>query len=190
MVERWGADLTRNSFANGERVIRAKDRAAARKLMLVIDHYIPQPDQDAGSRSIVGIIDSLVDAGWLVKFWPHSRGYDETYTPLLEQRGIEVLDSRSPGDLTSWMRKYGEELDHVLVVRPDVAAYAIPCLLGNTDAVRSFTASICTSLAYVVRPSWTEVGMARSRRIEWSGSNATSGATSTSSSIRRKKRPP
>ena len=138
MVERWGADLTRNNFANGERVIRAKDRAAARKLMLVIDHYIPQPDQDAGSRSIVGIIDSLVDAGWLVKFWPHSRGYDETYTPLLEQRGIEVLDSRSPGDLTSWMRKYGEELDHVLVVRPDVAAYAIPCLLGNTDAVRSF----------------------------------------------------
>jgi O-antigen biosynthesis protein len=138
MAQRWGTDLARDNFANGERVIRARDRAAARKLILVIDHYVPQPDQDAGSRSAMGIIDSLLDAGWVVKFWPHSRGYDEKYTPLLEQRGIEVLDSRAAGDLSGWTRQYGEELDHVLAIRPDVAAYAIPSLLGTTSAVLSY----------------------------------------------------
>jgi GT2 family glycosyltransferase/glycosyltransferase involved in cell wall biosynthesis len=138
MVERWGTDLARDNFANGERVIRARDRAAARKLILVVDHYVPQPDQDAGSRSAMGIIDSLLDAGWVVKFWPHSRGYDEKYTPLLEQRGIEVLDSRAVGDLPGWMRLHGEELDHVLAIRPDVAAYAIPSLLGTTSAFLSY----------------------------------------------------
>jgi GT2 family glycosyltransferase/glycosyltransferase involved in cell wall biosynthesis len=138
MVERWGADLARDNFASGERVIRAKDRAATRKLILVIDHYVPQPDQDAGSRSAMGIIDSLVDAGWVVKFWPHSRGYDEYYTPLLEKRGIEVLDNRAVGDLTAWMKKNGEELDHVLAIRPDVAACAIPSLLESTGAFLSF----------------------------------------------------
>ncbi|MDB5582203.1 MAG: hypothetical protein JWR80_7379 [Bradyrhizobium sp.] len=138
MAEKWGADLARDNFASGERVIRAKDRAATRKLILVIDHYVLQPDQDAGSRSTMGIIDSLVDAGWVVKFWPHSRAYDEQYTPLLERRGIEVLDCRVIGDLTSWMRQHGEELDHVLAIRPDVAAYALPSLLGTTNAVLSY----------------------------------------------------
>ncbi|UFS73440.1 glycosyltransferase [Tardiphaga sp. 37S4] len=138
MMERWGADLASNNFANGERVIRARDRAAARKLILVIDHYVPQPDQDAGSRSAMGIIDSLVDAGWVIKFWPHGRGYDDKYTPLLEQRGIEVLDNRAAGDLPTWMKQHGEELDHVLAIRPDVAAYAIPSLLGTTNATLSF----------------------------------------------------
>lgn len=138
MVKRWGPILERENLPNAHRVIRAKDRAVARTFILVLDHYVPQPDRDAGSRSVMGIIDSLVDAGWLVKFWPHNRGYDEKYTPLLEQRGIEVLDNRAAGDFSSWMQQNGDELDHVLVIRPEVAAYAIPSLLGTTDAVLSF----------------------------------------------------
>lgn len=138
MVKRWGAVLKRENYLNAERVIRAKDRASTRKFILVLDHYVPQPDRDAGSRSVMGIIDSLLGAGWLVKFWPHNRYYDEKYTPLLEQRGIEVLDNRSSGDFLSWMQQNGNELDHVLVIRPDVATYAIPGLLGTTSAVLSF----------------------------------------------------
>lgn len=139
MARRWAADLARDNYPNGQNVIRARDRASARKLVLVIDHYVPQPDQDAGSRSAMGIIDSLLDAGWVVKFWPDNRLYDGNYTALLEDKGIEVLDSRiGATNLGDWLKLHGEALDHVLVIRPDVAAHAIPCLLDTTDASLSF----------------------------------------------------
>jgi GT2 family glycosyltransferase/SAM-dependent methyltransferase/glycosyltransferase involved in cell wall biosynthesis len=138
MVERWGSTLARENYANGEHVLRARDRARTRKVILVIDHYVPEPDRDAGSRSTMGILDSLVDAGWVVKFWPHNRAYGPVYTTALERRGIEVLDHRWPGDFGTWLRENGSELDHLLVIRPDIAADMLPSMFRNTDAVLSF----------------------------------------------------
>lgn len=138
MAERWGATLARENYPNGQHVMRARDRARTRKVILVIDHYTLEPDRDAGSRSVMGIIDSLLDAGWVVKFWPLNRLYSLVYTTALERRGIEVLDQRWPGDLGAWMRENGGELDHLLVIRPDVAAEVLPHLMRNTNAVLSF----------------------------------------------------
>ncbi len=137
MAERWGATLARENYPSGQHVLRARDRARTRKVILVIDHYAPEPDRDAGSRSAMGIIDSLLAAGWVVKFWPENRLYSPVYTTALERRGIEVLDQRWPGDLDAWMRENGGELDHLLVIRPDVAVKALPHLMRNTDAVLS-----------------------------------------------------
>ncbi len=137
MAERWGATLARENYPNGQHVLRARDRARTRKVILVIDHYTPEPDRDAGSRSAMGIMDSLLDAGWVVKFWPENRLYSPVYTTALERRGIEVVDQRWPGDLDAWMRENGGELDHLLVIRPDVAVKALPHLMRNTDAVLS-----------------------------------------------------
>jgi GT2 family glycosyltransferase/glycosyltransferase involved in cell wall biosynthesis/SAM-dependent methyltransferase len=137
MMERWGGVLARENYPSGQHVLRARDRARTRRVILVIDHYVPEPDRDAGSRSAMGIIDSLIDAGWVVKFWPQNRLYSPVYTSALERRGIEVLDHRWPGDLGAWMRESGGELDHLLVIRPDVAAEMLPHLLRNTDAVLS-----------------------------------------------------
>jgi len=137
MAERWGTTLARENYPSGQHVLRARDRARTRKVVLVIDHYTPEPDRDAGSRSAMGIIDSLIDAGWVVKFWPYNRLYSPVYTVALERRGIEVLDQRWPGDLGAWMRENGGELDHLLVIRPDVAAEVLPHLMRNTDAVLS-----------------------------------------------------
>lgn len=136
-MERWGATLVRENYANGEHVLRARDRGRTRKVILIIDHYAPEPDRDAGSRSMMGIIDSLVDAGWVVKFWPHNRAYSPVYTTALERRGIEVLDQRWPGDLGDWFRENGSELDHVLVSRPTVAADVMLHMTKKTDAVLS-----------------------------------------------------
>jgi len=138
MAQRWGAALKQENYAPGEHVLRARDRAQMRRVILVIDHYTPEPDRDAGSRSVMGIIDSLVDAGWVVKFWPHDRLYSPDYTTVLERRGVEVLDHRWPGDLAAWMRANGAELDHVLAIRPSIAADVLQHLLLNTDAVLSF----------------------------------------------------
>ncbi len=64
MFERWKKTLQRESYPNAQHVMRARDRARGRKVILVIDHYVPEPDRDAGSRSALGIITSLIDAGW------------------------------------------------------------------------------------------------------------------------------
>jgi O-antigen biosynthesis protein len=137
MLERWGTTLARENYAGSACLFRARDRARGRKIILVVDHYVPQPDRDAGSRSILGVLDCLIDAGWVAKFWPHNRAYDRVYTSALEDRGIEVLDKRWPGDLSRWIRENGSALDHVLVSRPEVAADVLPDLIG-TDAVRSY----------------------------------------------------
>src|SRR5262249_1261130 len=137
MLERWGTTLARENYAGSERLCRARDRARGRKVILVIDRNVAQPDRDAESRSIMGVLDCLVGAGWVVKFWPYDRRYEPVYTSALEDRGIEVLDKRWPGDFSTWMRENGSELDHVLISRPEIAADVLPALLG-TDAVRSY----------------------------------------------------
>ncbi len=138
LVQRWGGILSRENYRSGGNDLRPRDRARAKRVILVIDHYVPEPDRDAGSRSILDIIDSLLDGGWIVKFWPHNRAHSPQYSPALERRGVEVLDHRWPGSLDAWMRRYGVELDQVLAVRPDVALDVLPVLLRDTPAALSF----------------------------------------------------
>ena len=68
---------------------RATVRCTAR-LILVVDHFVPEPDRDAGSRTMMGFLRVLTDAGLLVKFWPHNGSYSAGYTEALQQMGIEV----------------------------------------------------------------------------------------------------
>jgi GT2 family glycosyltransferase/glycosyltransferase involved in cell wall biosynthesis len=138
MLTRWGETLAAENYASGQHVMRARDRAKARTVMLVLEHYALEPDRDAGSRSTLGILDSLLAAGWVVKFWPLNRVYSPTYTVAMEQRGIEVIDQRWTGDFETWMRQNGDELDHVLVIRPDTAAMTLPTLMVHTKAVLSY----------------------------------------------------
>ncbi|QDM28179.1 methyltransferase domain-containing protein [Tardiphaga sp. vice304] len=136
--EKWKSILVVENFRNAQNVLRARDRAKFRSVILVIDHYVPEPDRDAGSRSMLGIIESLLAAGWVVKFWPHNRLYSATYTVALEALGIEVIDHRWSGDLSTWMDLNGAELDHVLVARPDIAGDVLPSIISRTDAVLSY----------------------------------------------------
>ena len=138
IVERWGTLLAKEHYANGQHVLRARDRARFGKVILFIDHYVPEPDRDAGSRSIMAVMDSLLDAGWDVKFWPENRGYNEAYTARLEQNGIEVLDNRWPGELAAWLEANGEELDYVLISRPGTAENTLPIILRKTHATLAY----------------------------------------------------
>jgi GT2 family glycosyltransferase/glycosyltransferase involved in cell wall biosynthesis len=137
-VERWGPVLAREHYPNGTHVLRAAARGHGRKVALVIDHYVPEPDRDAGSRSALGILQAMLDAGWVVKLWPHNRLFSGAYTTDIEAMGIEVIDHRWPGDLAAWLHEYGDELDHLLTIRPDIAVACMPAIVHRTDAVMSF----------------------------------------------------
>lgn len=109
--------------------LRAYDRPQGRKMILVVDHHIPQPDRDAGSRSMWCILRALVKMGLVVKFWPHDQAYDPQYTHLLQQAGIEVVAGDTDGaGFPAWLAANARDLDYVMLSRPTVAPEFLRCL--------------------------------------------------------------
>ena len=74
-VAAWADELARDHYPNGMHVLRARERARHRPVVLVVDHQVPEPDRDAGSRAILCLIRALLAEGAVVKFWPHNLMY-------------------------------------------------------------------------------------------------------------------
>jgi GT2 family glycosyltransferase len=137
MLERWHDVLAAEHFPPATHFLRAASHARNRRTILIIDHYVPEPDRDAGSRTTMNVIHALTDAGWLVKFWPENRQRN-AYSHALERLGVEILDETSPYDFPAWIRENGPDLDHVMIMRPTIARAFLPEVALNTDARRSY----------------------------------------------------
>ncbi|WP_428486912.1 glycosyltransferase [Rhodopila sp.] len=133
-VEAWGTVLATQHFPNGQNVFRARDRAMHRQVVLVVDHFVPQPDRDAGSRTMMGFLRVLVRAGLVVKFWPHNLSYSPGYTEVLQDMGIEVFHGPSQVPFAAWIKEFGSELDCILLSRPEVAEDVIPSIRQHSRA--------------------------------------------------------
>lgn len=133
--ERWRATLEREHFANGELPFLARDRSQLRKTVLVIDHYVPQPDRDAGSRTMWQFMSLFRKKGLSVKFWPENLWYDPVYTPRLQQAGVEVFYGHEYGGrFEEWIRENGACIDYVLLSRPHISVHFVEALRRHTDA--------------------------------------------------------
>ncbi len=133
-LERWGDALAAH-YPNGEQVARARDRAWNRPVVLVVDHYVPQPDRDAGSRTMLAFLQRLAEAGCVVKFWPDNLYNDPAYTPALQAMGVEVLHGpRWRGGIGNLIGEYGDIFDAVLLSRPDVAEHHLDALCMHSRA--------------------------------------------------------
>jgi glycosyltransferase involved in cell wall biosynthesis len=106
--------------------------------ILIIDHSVPMADYAAGDRATLGVIEVLVADGWSVSFWPCDRAMRGDYTCILEAMGVTVFDSRYDGDLNTFLRQRGPRLDHVMIMRPQIAAAVLPIVLENTYAILSY----------------------------------------------------
>jgi GT2 family glycosyltransferase len=133
-AKRWQAELA-GHYPNAERVFRARERAFDRPVVLVIDHYVPQPDRDAGSRTMMHFIQRLLELGCVVKFWPDNLWFDPLYTPALQKLGVEVFYGMEWADgFGRLMREQGREIDAVLLSRPHIASGYIDHIRANSDA--------------------------------------------------------
>ena len=133
-IDRWAGVLAREHYRNGDQVFRARDRAMGRTVVLVIDHYVPTPDRDAGSRVILSWLEVMLEAGFVVKFWPHNLSYSPGYTETLQAMGIEVFYGPGQPAFESWIRQVGGEIDIALVSRPDVAEDVIASIRRHSGA--------------------------------------------------------
>lgn len=120
--ERWRAVLEEEHFDSGTDVVLARDRSRNRVRILVVDHYVPQWDRDAGSRTMHGFMKMLVERGFHVAFWPDNLHEDPEYTPALQDLGVEVIYSASYRNrFPEWFAERAGHTRYVLLSRPHVA---------------------------------------------------------------------
>lgn len=131
---KWAAEL-KNHSPNGQNVPIAVARSAEKRRVLVIDHYVPQWDRDAGSRAMDGYLRFLVENGFHVTFWPDNRAHDPHYGPAYQRMGIEVVYAW-PGqlDFDDWIAQRGAGFHYVIISRPHVALHVLDDLRKRTSA--------------------------------------------------------
>jgi O-antigen biosynthesis protein len=135
LLEKWRRVLEEEHFPNGEHVPLARDRSRHKPHILVADHYVPQPDRDAGSRTMFDYLCLFAEAGFQVTFWPENLNEDRTYAPLLQRLGIEVICGTTwEGGFESWCAQNGPHLTYAFLSRPSVSAPLLPALRKHSSA--------------------------------------------------------
>ncbi|HKK22926.1 MAG TPA: glycosyltransferase, partial [Pseudohaliea sp.] len=128
-AEKWQAVLDAEHFENAEHVIWARDRSAQRRCVLVIDHYVPHHDKDAGSRSTFLYLQLLLAMGYRVQFMGANFFPHQPYTRTLQQLGVEVLVGESIArGLDGWFAEHAPYIDEIFLHRPHVAEQFLPHL--------------------------------------------------------------
>lgn len=128
-AEKWKSELSRK-FEKGTNVFLARDRSSAYQHVLVIDHEIPMPDNNAGARTISNFIDTLLSLNYKVAFWsdnPHAR---QPYTQQLQEKGVEVIF----GDQTAYLKANMHYFDAVLLSRSSICIPHMMTLRNNKYA--------------------------------------------------------
>jgi GT2 family glycosyltransferase len=121
-IDKWKNVLEKQHFPNGENVFHARDKSDGKKTILVIDHYVPQFDKDAGSRTVFQYLDLFVDLGLNVKFIGDNFHRHEPYATILQQKGIEVLYGEYyAANHMKWLEENEQYIDFIFLNRPHIS---------------------------------------------------------------------
>ncbi len=132
--EKWKNELTRDHFENGCNVLLARDRSKNKKHILVIDHYVPFFDQDAGSRNMYMYLLMFQRLGMQVTFIGDNFYRHEPYTTVINQAGIEVLyGAYYSGNWEKWIKENLKYFDYVYMERPHISIKYIDIVKKYAD---------------------------------------------------------
>ncbi len=134
--EKWKDVLQEQQFKNGEEVFWARDRSRNKKTILVVDHYVPHYDKDAGSRTVFQYLKLFVALGYNVKFIGDNFYRHEPYTTTLQQMGIEVLYGNwFSENWKQWVESNSDKIDYILLNRPHISIKYIEFMREHTKAI-------------------------------------------------------
>ena len=134
-LDKWKYTLDKEHFENANNLFLARDRSANKKTILVIDHYVPHYDQDAGGRSTFQYLKLFVEMGFNVKFLGDNFYKHEPYTTILEQMGIEVLYGVWYRDnYEKWIKNNATNINYVYLNRPHISIKYIELIRTHTNA--------------------------------------------------------
>lgn len=128
--EKWKDELACQQENTGDPdPFTARDRSGNKKCILIVDHYVPTWDKDAGSVTTYQYIRMFVKQGWNVKFLGDNFLHEEPYTTVLTQMGVEVLyGERLKSGIWDWIAKNKSHIDVAYLNRPHIAAKYIDTL--------------------------------------------------------------
>lgn len=133
-IDKWKSELAVH-YENGCSVLKARERGYSKKYMLVIDHYVPHFDQDAGSRTMYQVLELFVSMGIKISFIGDNFYKHEPYTTMLENLGIEVLYGiEMHKNYEKWIRENGKYFDFVFLNRPHISIKYIDMVRKYTNA--------------------------------------------------------
>lgn len=132
--EKWAEELAKHP-ENAENVFQARDYSFGKKTILMVDHYVPHFDKDAGSRTVFQYLKLFVKLGFNVKFIGDNFCQHEPYTSVLQQMGIEVLyGPEYAQNWREWIRDNAEHIDYAFLNRPHIAPAYMDALRKYTNA--------------------------------------------------------
>lgn len=135
LKEKWKEEFKRQCVNTGNpNPFRARERSMGKPVLLVVDHYVPTFDRDAGSKTTFQYLKMFLSKGYVVKFVGDNYLHEEPYTTILQQMGIEVLYGQDYlTGIWDWLDKNGKEISIAYLNRPHIAAKYVDYIREHTD---------------------------------------------------------
>jgi len=121
--------LTRGISSTADILHASNHRLRTHRTVLVVDHYVPQPDKDAGSRTVQAFCEALIQLDYNVIFLPENYTSHQPYTSNLEAMGVMVLHGNNVANhLEHILREQLRHVDCILFNRPHITKQYIDLL--------------------------------------------------------------
>lgn len=135
LKEKWAAEFAKQCENDGNPdPFRARERSKDKKIILVVDHYVPTYDKDAGSKTTYQYLKMFLKKGYVVKFLGDNFMHEEPYSTELQQMGIEILyGPEYQVGIWDWLRDHGDDIAVAYLNRPHIASKYVDYILDNTD---------------------------------------------------------
>ncbi len=135
LKEKWADELKCQSVNDGNpNPFLARERSQKKPVILVVDHYVPTFDKDAGSKTTYQYLKMFIKKGYAVKFLGDNFLHEEPYSTVLEQMGVEILygDEYRTG-IWDWLEKNSQYIDFAYLNRPHIATKYVDFIKEHTD---------------------------------------------------------
>ncbi len=135
LKEKWAEEFKKQSVNTGNpNPFRARERSQGKPVILVVDHYVPTFDKDAGSKTTYQYIKMFLEKGYVVKFLGDNFLHEEPYSTTLQQMGVEILyGAEYQAGIWDWIMKNKDEIDFAYLNRPHIATKYVDFIRKNTN---------------------------------------------------------
>lgn len=135
LKEKWALQLRSQCVNTGDPdPFRARERSMGKMIILVVDHYVPTYDKDAGSKTTFQYLKMFLKKGYVVKFLGDNFLHEEPYSTTLQQMGIEVLyGDEYQTKIWDWLKEHGKDIAVAYLNRPHIAGKYVDFIKDHTD---------------------------------------------------------
>lgn len=135
LKEKWEKELKNQCVNDGNpNPFRARERSQGKEILLVVDHYVPTYDRDAGSKTTFQYLKMFLEKGYVIKFLGDNFLHEEPYSTVLQQMGIEILYGRDyQAKIWDWLKENGNDIKAAYLNRPHIAEKYVDFLQEHTS---------------------------------------------------------